>query len=55
MHYTLDVRYEIGDLLPAQVWTDAENADDNSYRELGDRCKTAAELAIETIYGEVTQ
>ena len=55
LHYTLDVRYEIGDLLPAQVWTDAENADDNSYRELGDRCRTAAELAIETFYGEVAQ
>ena len=41
LHYTLDVRYE--------------NAGDMWYRELGDRCRTAAELAIETIYGEVTQ
>lgn len=54
-HYTLEVRYEIGDLLPAETWTDAENADDGSYRDLGERCREAAILAIETFYGEVAQ
>ena len=55
VHYTLHVRYEVGELLPDQAWTDALSADDGSYRELGDRCRTAAELAIETFYGEVAQ